>query len=108
MENNDLIDAITVNIRKYDCIDENYFKNAVSDCAGKFYPYIDDNKEIISLFYGDFFKELCKRFNRTIEEQTCYTLSHEFLHYVLLNEHNIKVSSRFDRIAENLNEYGVY
>ena len=108
MENNDLIDAITVNIRKYDCIDEIIFEDLVDNCAGKFYPYIDDNIEIISLFYGDFFKELCKKFHRSIEKQTCYTLSHEFLHYVLLNEHNIKLSAKFDRIAENLNEYGVY
>lgn len=108
MENNDLIDAITVNIRKYDCIDEILFKDIVENCAGKLYPYIDENGVVISLFYGDFFKELCKKFHRTIEQQSCYTLSHEILHYILLNEHNVKVSARFDDIAESFYEYGVY
>ena len=108
MENKDLVDAITVNIRKYGYIDETLFKDIVENCAGKFYPYLSNDECVIGLFYGDFFKELCKRFNRTIEEQTCYTISHEILHYLIFNEQNIKVSARFDDIAENLNEYGVY
>lgn len=104
MRNEDWIDAITVDIRKTLDVHEDHFKDAVVNCAGKFYP--DD--EVITLFYGDFFKELCTKHKRSIEKQTCNTISHEILHYILLEEQNIKVCARFDRIAEDLKEYGVW
>jgi len=67
-----------------------------------------DIENITILSYGEFTKSLLKKYNRTIEKQTCKTISHEIVHWWILNELNIKACSQFDNIAEKLAEYGVY
>lgn len=82
----------------------NFIKHEIEENAGVFYPDIN----ITILSYGDFTKRLLKKYNRTIEKQTCKTISHEIIHWILFNDLNIKVCAKFDNIAEKLNDYGVY
>ena len=83
---------------------DDFIKYKVSCCAGEF--YVDDN--IIILSNGEFTKGLLKKYNRTIEKQTCKTISHEIIHWLLFKDLNIKVCAKFDDIAEDLVDYGVY
>lgn len=96
---------IQVNFKKlYPSASNDSIKNEINHNAGIFYSI--DN--IIILSYGKFTKGLLKKYNRSIEKQTCKTISHEILHWCILNQTNIKVCCQFDNIAEKLVEYGVY
>lgn len=85
---------------------ENFYNKQmlIASVAGRYYPY--DNK--IVLAHGEFSNELLQKFKRSLEKQTCATISHEILHQVIFEEQNIKVSSAFDNIAKKLAPYGVY
>lgn len=83
---------------------QSFFDRIKNSNAGDFFPY--DN--IIILSFGKFFKELMIKYSRTIEKQACVTLNHEFYHYILFKEHNIKVCAKFDNIAKKLSNYGLY
>lgn len=85
-------------------ISDNYAQRLIDDNIAVFFSELD----IIVLSYGDFAKGLLKKYNRTIEKQTCITISHEIIHWILYNDLNIKVCARFDNIAKSLAEYGVY
>ena len=88
----------------YPDFNSSFIKGMINAKAGVYYP--DDN--IIVLSYGDFTKGLLKKYGRTIEKQTCKTISHEVMHWILFNDLNIKACGKFDNIAKKLNDYGVY
>lgn len=96
---------IYVNYKKINPYFNNcFYQKMIDERAGAFYP--DFNAIVLS--YGKFTKHLCRKYNLTIEQKTCKTISHEIMHWVLFNEVNEKVCSQFDNIAEKLAEYGVY
>ena len=96
---------IQVSFRKlYLSASDNFIKYKIRCNAGVFL----DIENITILSYGEFTKGLLKKYNRTIEKQTCITISHEIIHWWILNELNIIACSQFDNIAEKLVEYGVY
>lgn len=83
---------------------DSYYQRQKDDIAGVY----ETVEKIMCIVYGKFFKELMHKHNRTIEQQVCNTISHEFLHHVLNREQNWKVSAQFDNIAPTLAEYGVW
>lgn len=103
-EKNELPDICLSFKKLFPSASDGFIKNTIKYNAGMFY----DIENIIILSYGEFTKSLLKKYNRTIEKQTCNIISHEIVHWCILNQTNIKVCSRFDNIAEKLSEYGVY
>lgn len=109
-------EIITVNTKKAMLKDNCYrepslYKDYIEYTAGNLWT----KANLISLSYGQFFKDLCKKNHESIESQTAKTLSHEVLHYVLLKEQNIQVCVALDNedengisFAEKLKDYGVY
>lgn len=101
---------IMVSYKKFDARDcgfvfnDCYYVSLINSNGGMYFA--DD--QVIILSYGDFFKDLMKKHDRTLEQQTCYTISHEILHDVLFKEQNIKVCKRLDNIASRLAEYGIW
>lgn len=104
---------ITINLKKY--IDDSYYSLA-KEAKGLKYKwfklyiagFFDSCQNKIVLIYSDFMLKLMKKRNISIEKQICYTLSHEVMHKILLDDHNIKVTKKFDNIAEKLIDYGVW
>lgn len=104
METNELPE-IQVSYKKlFISASPNLIKHKIRCNAGEFFP--DEN--IIILSCGDFTKSLLKKYNRTIIKQTCNTITHELVHWWVLNEINLRACIGFDKIAENLHNYGVY
>ena len=112
----DIADIITVNVKKVVAEDdpyasENLYKFYIENTAGMFWFDLDK----ITLSYGKFAKELCKKKNESLQLQVCKTISHEIVHRELLRDHNIKVCVAFDKrdkngvsFAEKLEPYGVW
>ena len=105
------VDTKKAMIKDNPYVEPNLYKYYIRNTAGNFWS----DANLISLSYGQFFKELCIKKNESIELQTAKTLSHEVLHYILLKEQNIKVCVALDKedengisFAEKLQEYGVY
>jgi hypothetical protein len=97
---------IMLSYRKFyeDGFNQSFFDRMKDSNAGEFFPH--DN--VIILSFGEFFKKLMKKYHRTIEKQSCVTISHEMLHYLLYKEHNIKICAKFDALAPKLANYGLY
>lgn len=96
---------IQVSFRKiFPSASPNFIKIKIKYNAGIYY----DIRNITILAYGEFTKGLLKKYNRTIEKQTCITISHEIIHWWIFNEIGLFVCIDFDNIAEKLAEYGVY
>ena len=105
MENNIKQPQIKVDYKEiYPSLSDRYVCQIRNDNAGTFFPDFD----MIVLSYGIFTQELLEKYHRTIEKQTCNTISHEIIHWWILKELNIKACVKFDDIAESLAEYGVY
>lgn len=107
MKDKEVSDTISVNTIKA------YIKNRplqpvedarwyIWNTAGNFW-YSSDT---ITLSNG--VQTLSKRGHISIEKQTCKTISHEIVHRILLKEQNIQTCGKFDNIAENLKDYGVW
>jgi len=105
MESNIEQPEIKLNFKEvFPSISDNYAQHLIDEHACIFFT--DFN--IMVLSYGIFTKQLLKKYNRTIEKQTCNTISHEIIHWVILCDLNIKACAKFDDIAESLADYGVY
>ena len=105
----DIADIITINVKQTiqednPYVNENLYKWYIENTAGVYWYDLDK----ITLSYGKFTKELCKKKNESLELQVCKTISHETVHRVILGQTNIKVCVAFDNIARALEPYGVW